>query len=88
MNQGHDLKSVVEFGNQTIMIAFDVEDGAFANLIGMRKRPSRLGQIVPDGLLRQLRPPPQRFSRSRMVRGEFFQFGFVSDLHRRWFLAG
>src|SRR5262249_47930303 len=67
--------------DEPVVIAFDIEDGAGSNRIGVTEILSSFRQVIPISLLRNVVPSQQWLPGLRMLRPEFSQSLFTDDAH-------
>jgi hypothetical protein len=75
------LVSIVNFRNQAIVIAFDIEDCASPYGVGVPKSSARFHKVAPVGFLRQFVPLFQRRLGIGMCFPELAQSPFADDSH-------
>ena len=73
-----DADTVIDLRDQPVLVAFDVEHGAFIHGVSVRECPSHIHQILPRRLLRNSEPRIQRRLQPGMPRRCLFE-PFTAD---------
>ena len=76
----NDLRAIIDFCDQAILVATNVKYRAGADRIGVGKIRSGFGQIIPLGVVGDLPPILQRLARIRMFFPKFPQWSFANDM--------
>src|SRR5258708_29096732 len=74
-------ESIVDFGDQPVLVPFDIENGQFANRIRARKSLSDLSQISPLSLLRNAKPGVERAFQFTVSCSGLFERPAADDMH-------
>jgi hypothetical protein len=78
----HENLALLETNNhdETIFVAADIENGQFADLIGMRKYLANLGEILPSDFLDDFVPGSKGFFRIRVFLPEQSQWFYRNNM--------
>ncbi len=81
MSNINALKSVVNFGDQTITVSFYVEDSPSVHRVGTSKRFSNIRQTLPRGSLGNSKPNVQWGLEIAVTNGSFLKLLAADDVH-------